>query len=180
MAEYISVQCPDCQEWRNIRARDLHKVTRCQRCHMRRIAAKGWAKTALLYGTKFAVEKRRAWALRNPSSLEQRVMRALNTLGVSYEREYWLEDQDTGKVVLVDFLVGGAAAIEVDGTWAHQFHAERDAWRQALITSAGYPLLVLDESTVKDPEQLRRYLGMGVTTPPRSRVRMSALQPVLL
>ena len=145
MAATISLPCNTCGQARNVRRRDVHRIKQCRRCHLTQIASKGYAATQAKYGQKFAVRFVRDYRLANPSSLEQVVMNWLDCQRVCYEREFWLEMTD--QVYLVDFIIG-CVAVEVNGTWAHQFHVDRDRRKLAALRDCGFAVVALSEADV--------------------------------
>lgn len=140
--------CPTCGGTKSKAAKQ------CQHCHLTAIAPLGWQATKAKYGEKTVVHHLQTYLLRNPSSLEIIVSCWLNNLSIQYEREVWIESRTkTGtKVYLVDFVFsinGVKFYLEINGTYVHQFHAERDAAKQKLLKGRGYPVLVWDDHTIK-------------------------------
>ena len=135
MAEHVLHSCPTCGRSRRVRQRDIGRVKQCRHCHLTQIAPLGYAATRAKHGENFAVRFVRDYRLANPSSLEEIVSNWLDCQGMYFEREYWFEVSD--EVYLVDFVLPGYIAIEVQGTCVHQFHTERDRRKQALLREAG-------------------------------------------
>lgn len=149
MSEYVLHPCPTCGDSRRVRRRDIGRAKQCRRCHLSQIAPKGYAATKAKHGAHFATRHVRLYRLDNPSNLEQIVTTWLDCQGAAYEREYWL---DCGAhVYLVDFVLcaaGNVFAVEVNGTWAHSHHAERDTRKVEALQSHGFDVIVLSESDV--------------------------------
>ncbi len=124
----VEVICSQCGQVRLVHPSNARRSKTCKVCHNRNIAPKGWAATKAKYGEKIAVQQMQKYRWANPSNLEQLVAQKLDELGLYYQREWWFKVRG-GKVYLVDFHVshhGRELAIEVNGFYAHQFHAERD------------------------------------------------------
>lgn len=126
-----------------LRPSDAARAKQCRRCHLTEIAPLGYAATAARYGEKFAVAHQRTYRLENPSDLEIQMMAVLDELALTYEREVLVEMGD--HCYLIDFVLDGWFAIEVNGSWAHQFHQERDDRKVKALTRAGYRVLVVNE-----------------------------------
>lgn len=74
-------------------------------------------------------------------------MNWLSGQGVFFEREFCLFQSE--HVYLVDFLIGSLGlAIEVNGEWAHSFHAERDARKVEALRDSGFDVIELSEGDV--------------------------------
>lgn len=145
----IDVACPTCGTVRQLRPRDAKRVKQCRRCHLTSIAPLGWRATKAKYGPKAAVSHVQAYRRANPSDLEQIVITHLDDLAVKYQREVWFETP-SGKVYLLDFVLPGQRVIEVNGSYVHIHHKERDARKLAALDAAGYTVLVLSEPQVKN------------------------------
>lgn len=147
-------------------------MKQCRQCHNSQIAPLGYAATKAKYGENFAIQFVRDYRLSHLSNLEQIVRAWLQQQGLWFEREYWLETAD--RVYLVDFLLPGSVAIEVNGSWAHSHHADRDARKLAALRSEGFTVIVLTEADVLTGAfvgRLAAVLGSSekfVTTPIRS------------
>ena len=105
--------------------------------------------TKAKYGEHFATRFVRLHRLDHPSSLEQIIMNWLDCQGVGYEREFWLDCGE--KVYLVDFVIcamGKIFAVEVNGSWAHSHHTERDSRKLAALRDCGFDVIVVDEADV--------------------------------
>lgn len=130
------------------------RSSECGRCHNKRIAPLGYKATVEKYGEKFAVEHIQQKLLANPSDLEVIVAEWLTRLGVRFEREVWFETKLNGKrkVYLIDFVLsirGQIVPLEVQGTYVHQFHAERDAHKLATLRRAYGAVVAIDTEAVK-------------------------------
>lgn len=150
----VPVTCA-CGSVRWLTVQDAKRVTKCKRCHNQSIARKGYDKVVELYGNKAGVKHVRQHLLDNPSSLEKILTQTLTDLGVSYEREFWLQEYDNSRVFLIDFAVrinGKLRFIEVNGNYVHSYHTERDALKVDTIARLGYPLLVLGDEDVQAPD----------------------------
>src|SRR5262245_37358882 len=101
MTATITIQCPTCRGFRQVRRRDAHKSRQCRKCHLSQIAPRGYAATREKYGNHFALRFVRMYRLDHPSSLEQIVQTWLDGQGIGYEREFTLFQTD--HVFLVDF-----------------------------------------------------------------------------
>ena len=136
-------------------AKKSRGATVCKACHNRRIAPLGYAAMCKKYGEKWAVRHVQRSLLANPSDLEKLVGAALDTLGVSYEREHFLKTKTSGRkarAYLVDFMVSGSAglvAIEINGDYVHQFHSSRDKRKMSLLKRRGIPVIVLTDKDIK-------------------------------
>lgn len=130
-----------CPEKRWLKASDARKNSQCFRCAQREKSVKGFKATCKKHGSLFAIEKVQAYQLEHPSSLNRQTMTILDEMGIHYEREVLLE----GTNFLIDFVINGCHAIEVNGAWAHSHHQQRDQHKFNLIRNAGYRLLPLDE-----------------------------------
>lgn len=139
---------PGC-EGRWVRPIDAARAERCQKCHCKAIAAKGYAATVAKYGEKFAVMHQRDYRLAHPSNLERMVAGWLDEWRVSYQREVVFE---IGSVCfLIDFVIDGRIAIEVQGEWAHSWHQQRDERKlDHLINDSDYTPLVLAEVDIQN------------------------------
>lgn len=145
MSEYVMHPCPTCGNARRVRRRDIGRAKQCRRCHLSSIAPRGYAATAEKFGPHFAARFVRDYRLANPSSLEQIVSTWLDCQRVCYEREFWFEL--TERVYLVDFMIG-CMAVEVQGTWAHSHHVERDRRKLEALRECGFQVVVLSEADV--------------------------------
>lgn len=149
-----STICPTCGGSKSARS------AQCQHCHLTAIAPLGYKATEAKFGKKFSVKFVKEYLDKNPSDLEQIVAQWLSDLRAEYETNFRFETSYDGidSVYLVDFVVrtsqNTTLMIEVDGTWAHQFHAERDARKTAALKEQGFPLLRLDTTTIKSGEAL--------------------------
>lgn len=145
-----------CGNERWLRKADALKAGPCFTCAQRAKGRKGYQATVARHGKHIATEKLQAYRLAHPSDLERQVMGILNRLGVQYEREVWLESVVTAKsqIYLIDFVINGRLAIEVNGDWAHQFHRERDRQKCNAIRQHGFRLLVLEEGDMPQAETI--------------------------
>lgn len=109
---------------------------------------KGYQATVRRKGKDFAVNCVQQYRLSNPSVLERQVMDCLNAAGITFEREVLL--QHDSRHYLIDFIVAGSIAIEVQGEWAHQFHKSRDEHKAFAILQAGYTYIGLLEQDVRN------------------------------
>ena len=145
------VVCPECGRERWLKKVDALKAERehcrCYRCAQSERGRLGWLATCSKWGMKVAVKHLRVYRLSHPSCLERRLMRLLDELQVPYEREVWLECP--ARVCLIDFVVNGCCAIEVNGDYVHRQRTIEDAARHALIRQR-YRLLVLSECDFKE------------------------------
>lgn len=158
------VTCPECGHVRYLRASDARKAVRkeskCTRCTARAKGRLGYAATVARHGKTAAIQHVQAHLIAHPSDLEQRVMRVLDQMGMQYEREVWLQTP-AGKIYLIDFVIDGVFAIEVNGDWVHQYHIERDQRKMNAIRAEGYRLLVMTTGDVQNAETiLPRYLNI--------------------
>jgi hypothetical protein len=160
-----SVTCPECGRERWLKKVDALKAERqrcqCYRCAQTEKGRLGWQATCHRWGVKVAVKHLRLYRLSHPSCLERRVMRLLNEQQISYEREVWLECPN--RVCLIDFVVNGSCAIEVNGEYVHRQRTTEDAARYALIRQR-YRLLVLAECDFNEgrvPTLLEQFLREG-------------------
>lgn len=162
--------CPQCKQGRELRPADarraLERGSVCRLCHLSNIAPLGYEATRAKYGDKFAVHFIRDYLLKHPSRLERKVITALKRLSLSTfqaEREYLFEHGD--KCYLIDFVFKRGCekiAIEVNGDYAHSFHAERDARKIAALRAEGWRVLVLTTQDVHAadlPARLAQFLG---------------------
>lgn len=151
------VTCPGCGCDRWLKRHDAFKAEQmcclCYHCAQTEKGRLGWQVTAARWGVKVAVKHQRAYRLAHPSNLEQQCMTLLDGLGVSYEREVWFEQR--GKVYLIDFVVAGVFAIEVNGTFAHRHRADSDALKQAALRQQ-YRLLILTDSDLTSGQALQQ------------------------
>lgn len=152
----FGVTCPTCQQVRLLRKSDAKKAERsgckCFMCSQREKAKKGYAATAAKHGKHSAIEHVQAYRLAHPSALEMQLSTVLTAMGRQFEREVWLEV--AGRIYLIDFVVDGVFAIEVNGGWVHQFHAERDQRKMNAIRAEGYRLLVMSDHDVQNAPAL--------------------------
>lgn len=157
------VTCPCCGNSRLLRADDAKKAVNrpCQKCHASIAGKQGYKATVRKKGKDFAIECVREYRLGNPSSLELEVMKRLDSAGIRYEREVLLNTD--GRHYLIDFVIEGSIALEVQGTWAHQFHAERDYNKAGAIIRAGYTYIDLIESHVEKVVRIVRTHLKGAT-----------------
>jgi len=118
----------------------------CRKCHCTRIAPLGWKATKARYGADVAVAIQQRYRLEHPSDLERIVRQALDDLGIAYERERWIVDGSRNW--LVDFALPEGKLIEVNGTFSHSHHGERDQPKLASLTGMGFAVLVLTESEI--------------------------------
>ena len=143
--------CPTCGSPKSPRSKQ------CQKCHLTEIAPLGYKATEAKFGKKFSVQFVKEYLDKNPSDLEQIVAQWLNALRAEYETNFRFETTYAGidSVYLVDFVVktgDTVLMIEVDGEWAHQFHAERDARKSAALAEQGFPLLRLNTTAIQSGE----------------------------
>lgn len=143
MSKKIAVECPTCKETRYLRPSDAKRARQCRRCHLRQIAPLGFKALIEKYGEKAAVKFLQEYRLDNPSNLERAVAQLLTGMGVEFEREVWYERD--GKVYLLDFSVDGRV-IEVNGSYAHSHHEERDAHKLSVLTANGFSVLILSDT----------------------------------
>lgn len=143
----------------------------CKTCACRAAGKKGFAATTKKYGEKISVKHVQAYNLAHPSKLEAEVAGILDTLGVTYQREVWLETKASGRrkhVYLIDFMVyldGREFAIEVQGGFHGRIpeKTRRDRRKKALITRRGYPYLAVHETTIKEGRaevEILKFLGL--------------------
>lgn len=163
MCERVAVQCPACGQSRLLAKSDAKKAlargSKCFHCSQVEKARKGYAACVKKHGAAYAVTMVQQYRLSNPSSLEQRVMQALNLLSVKVEREVLVVDGD--RHYLVDFVLDGKLAIEVNGG-CHVLHVQRDLLKANAVRRAGYRLLILTESDMRDLERVLRSFVEGV------------------
>lgn len=159
----VPVPCPVCGQERLLTTSDakraLARGSKCFRCSQIEKARKGYAACVKKHGAAYAVAVVQKYRLSNPSSLEQQVMTALARLALPVEREVLVMDE--GRHYLVDFVIGGTLAIEVNGG-CHVLHVERDLLKANAVRRAGYRLLILTESDMSDLERLLRSFVEGV------------------
>ncbi len=158
MARMTVTTCPTCGSERRIRVADVGRAKQCQRCHLTQIARRGYAATRDKYGQHFAVRFVRDYRLANPSSLEQIVTNWLEEAGIYFEGEYWFETGG-GDVFLVDFMLPGCIAVEVNGAWAHSYHVERDRRKLAALRESGFQVVVLSEADIHSGAFVHRLAG---------------------
>lgn len=147
--QLYSATCPSCGGIRQLK-RKPKAGTICKSCHNRQIAPKGWQATKAKYGEKIAVKHMQQYRLANPSNLEKKVAQTLDLMGISYDREVWFKVKNSKIVYLIDFVIhhnGQTFAIEVNGDYAHSYHAIRDKKKIARIKKA-MTILVLTESEI--------------------------------
>ncbi len=162
----IPVTCV-CGSVRYLRPSDAKKTKLCRKCQQKSIARKGYDRVQELYGNKSAIKHLRNRLLQKPSDLELKVMQTLDSLGVAYEREHWLQPEPDGRVFLIDFAIkqgNTTAFIEINGAYVHQYHTERDRVKVETIEAGGYPLLVLGDTDVYSPylpSVLTRFLAVA-------------------
>lgn len=140
--------CPTCGQGRMLRPSDAKRAKQCRTCHLRGIAPLGYKATAEKYGQHFAVEVQRTYRLENPSDLERQLMAVLEELELPYEREVMVEAE--GRAYLIDFVLFGDRAVEVNGEWVHQFHGERDARKLRALRNLGYDVMVVNETDLQN------------------------------
>lgn len=144
--------CPTCGAQKSPRSKQ------CQHCHLSQIAPLGYKATEAKFGPHFSVGFVKEYLDQNPSDLEEIVTRWLNDLRAEYETNFRFETNYEGQfnVYLVDFAVrlspDTVLMIEVDGEWAHQFHAERDARKSAALAEQGFPVLRLNTTAIQSGE----------------------------
>lgn len=165
MARKIPVACPTCGVVRLLRPADARRTRLCRKCHLTEIAPLGWQATKARHGEKAAVRFLQTYRLDHPSALEQQMIDTLDRLGILYQREAWIEDPDTGKVYLVDFVLPGNRAIEVNGEWVHQYHFRRDAAKLDLLIRLGYEVLTLTDRDMQHPEFEQHVRGFACPRP---------------
>jgi hypothetical protein len=145
---YILMLCSCGTAW-YVRQDRVKRVRQCYPCSQYEKALKGSAATIAKYGLFVAVRHTRQWRLEHPTDLEQIVSGWLDTLHVPYEREYWFQT-GASEVFLLDFLVNGTFAIEVNGAYWHESAQalERDERKAEALRYADIPLLVLSEADI--------------------------------
>lgn len=146
-----------CGNERWLKAADARKAELCGICQRRAAGKLGYAAMAAKYGEKWATRHVQAYRRENPSSLETAVAIILDDLGVRYEREFWLATKAHGKkqrVYLLDFMIAGRLAVEVNGAFVHSSDdaQRRDRRKKQLLKRRGYPLLTLTESDIRKGE----------------------------
>jgi hypothetical protein len=144
------VVCPNCGKERWLKKYDALKAARnmtlCYHCAQTEKARLGWLATSAKWGVKVAVKHQRNYRLAHPSNLEREVMIILDTLGLSYEREVWCECDE--RVYLIDFVIAGRFAVEVNGDYAHRNRHEADRRKVAALERCGYLVLTLTEADI--------------------------------
>jgi len=159
----IPVPCPICGQERLLTKRDAKRAqernSKCFRCSQIEKARKGYAACVKKHGASFAVAVVQQYRLSNPSTLEQQVMNALAHLELASEREVLVMDDE--RHYLIDFVIAGKLAIEVNGG-CHVLHTQRDLLKANAVRRAGYRLLILTESDMSDLERLLRSFVQGV------------------
>lgn len=168
----ITVYCPCCGLPRAVSPRHAKKAGLCRSCNMKQTQKLGYAATATLmaeigregfkacaqkYGAGFLIERVRAHLLKDPSKPEQVVLEVLSHLGINdFEREYHLKTKGSKpRNYLVDFMIWNGVdfvAVEINGTYVHQFHAKRDARKLRLLKRRNYRVLVYTDEQVFSPE----------------------------
>lgn len=146
MRTRITVVCPMCKKERELRPADAKRTTLCRTCHNRQIAPLGYRATAEKYGEQFALQAQRQYRIDHPSNLEQLVTRCLVDSGIQFERETVFTAG--GKSYLLDFVID-RQVIEVNGNYAHSFHADRDERKLAALQAAGLDVLILTDEDFK-------------------------------
>ena len=121
--------------------------------HMAKLARKGWQALVDRRGLFGAHDVLRQWRLAHPSELEQIVAGALDDLDIEYDREVVLTDGE--QFSTLDFTVG-MVGIEIDGSMTHggklthEKQAVYDAIKAELCQQAGFRLVRLPESVVRN------------------------------
>jgi len=147
-----------CGNQRPLKRADAQKVEReqppCYKCTQRQKAKLGYKTTAEKYGKSFALPYVREYQLTHPSVLNLAMMDILdNVLFIPYEREVRCGNG------LIDFVLYGTFAIEVNGYW-HTFSQERDERRAKFIREQGYELLILEQADIPDAaDRVMEFLG---------------------
>ena len=157
---FIPVICPLCHGETWLRRHDARKwesgrVQQCGTCQRKAAGRRGYQVTTKRYGEKISVKWLRQYLLENPSSLEVAMMLILADIGITnYSREYWLQTKASGKrrrVYLIDFVLPGYLAIEVNGEYVHSSKEakRRDMYKQRYIRKSGFKLLVIEEKDIR-------------------------------
>lgn len=136
-----------CGKERWLKKADAQKDPACFNCSQRERGKKGYQATKAKCGPMFAITCVQTHRLANPSSLEKQVIGILDSYGVQYEREVLFTQGETH--YLIDFVINGRQAIEVNGDYPHQFRPAHDQKKYNAMRAAGYQLLVLHESDMK-------------------------------
>lgn len=139
--------CESCGETRWLARADARRAEAkgsvCFQCSQVIKAKLGYKKCVELHGNDFAIRAVQRHHLAKPSLGEQALIAALDAREVAYEREVLLPDGE--RRWLIDFVVNGVWAIEYNGG-CHVLHGERDLYKANDIRTAGFRLLVLDET----------------------------------
>lgn len=148
--KYVVI-CQECGYERWLCKNDANRACiggKCQRC----LARANGKKTYARYGEKLATQLR-DYRLRNPSSLEQAVMAALNSLGLDYEREISFFTLG-GMTTYIDFKVMGNTPFFIEANGAYFHDDTRSCRDEDLKRSLAYldkPLLIItDEDFYSD------------------------------
>ena len=153
---------------------------RCQNCHNARVAHLGAEATLKRHGIETLVWHIQNRQCQNPSKPEQAFIEALTANGFTplmgcdyahdsqpypmstqYVREYWFTCWQTGKNYLVDFWFqfgNHTIAVEINGTYVHQFHTARDAAKAKALQNAGVDLLVFSDADVANGIAEKQFL----------------------
>lgn len=149
----------ECGRERLLSKYDAARAGQCFHCSQREKGKLGYRATVASKGHDFALEYVQAYRLENPSRLELRLIGVLRDMGINYEREVWLKFDDRN--YLIDFVINGCHAIEVNGG-CHILHEARDQRKFNAIRSDGYRLLVLEECDLdRADEIISDYLNLS-------------------
>ena len=130
---------------------DALRAGQCFHCAQREKGKLGYRATVALHGPDFALEHVQAYLLANPSPNELKVIGILRDMGINHEREVIL--RYGGSKYLIDFVINGCHAIEVNGG-CHILHEARDQRKFNAIRSDGYRLLVLEACDLDRAEEI--------------------------
>jgi hypothetical protein len=173
---FFPVKCanPDCENIRWLtrtaaeRAETEGRV--CRRCQTAEAGKLGFAATAALYGSDFALRAVQRHQIEKPSSYETIVDGWLIDLGAEYDSQTMFTATDDGGVThhfILDFQVttaSGLLAVEVNGYHHKRFRAERDYWLLHLYP--GEVLFIDTDDIDNKPDKVKAILRQVIRWQP--------------
>lgn len=151
-----ALACVRCARVRFLKRWDYDKAIRsdspCRRCQQSAAGKLGFAAAMLggLRARRKAWQARQTYRLNHPSDLELTTCATLKSLGIPFTREVLFEST-AGNFWLVDFIIPGGFAIEVQGEYWHSTPRQRrvDGYKKGFLTRRNYDLLRLEESVIR-------------------------------
>lgn len=138
--------CSSCGGGRWVRPSDVGRATKCRSCHSRQAGKKGYRATKERYGEGFVIKKLQEYRIKNPSSLEMKVVMILDELGFVYVREFRVFNY------LIDFRVelnnGDCFYFDVDGDYVHSKQEAYDCMRHQNLKKQGFEVHRIKESDI--------------------------------